>query len=517
MRKIWIAAALLLGLATGCQRELPATLESEAEPEIPTINVTRWSEKTELFLEYPSLAAGRTSRFAIHLTDLATFRPLTTGQATVELRRDGTAGEQFRAESPSRPGIFGVDIVPRRAGTYTMSIRVLSGELEDVHILESVTVSAGSQQVALPEEEAEEGISFLKEQQWTLDFRTEKVTEQSLRESIQVPGEVRPRTGGEAEVVAPFGGRLAATAALPTLGTTVDEGQVLASLVPKTSSPSERAALEFAVAEAEAELSLARKNAQRLGRLLEAGAVPARRLDEARTRETTLEAKRKAAQARLAQLESWQRADGTSTDNSPFLGASFLLRAPISGVVAEAHATVGANVEQGQNLFRIVSLHPVHVFAAVPEANAPQLRSLSGAEIEAPGMETRFSPSRLISVGRIVDPVSRTLNVIYEVQNPARLLAVGQAVSLRLFTSKRVQAPAVPDSAVVDDGGRPVVFVQTTGESFARRPVRLGVREAGYVHVLEGLELGERVVTLGAYLVRLAALSTQIPAHGHVH
>ena len=512
MRKIWIAAALLLGLATGCQRELPATLESEAEPELPTITVTRWSEKTELFLEYPSLAAGRTSRFAIHLTDLATFRPLTTGQATVELRRDGTAGEQFRAEAPSRPGIFGVDVVPRQAGTYTMSIRVLSGELEDIHILESVTVSAGSEPAALPEEEAEEGISFLKEQQWTLDFRTEKVTEQSLRESIQVPGEVRPRTGGEAEVVAPFGGRLAATAALPTIGTSVEEGQVLASLVPKTSSPSERAALEFAVAEAEAELSLARKNAQRLGRLLEAGAVPARRFDEARTRETTLEAKRKAAQARLAQLESWQRADGTPGDNSPFL-----LRAPISGIVAEAHATSGANVEQGQNLFRIISLHPVHVFAAVPEANAPQLRSLSGAEIEAPGMETRFSPSRLISAGRIVDPVSRTLNVIYEVQNPAKLLAVGQAVSLRLFTSKRVQAPAVPESAVVDDGGRPVVFVQTTGESFARRPVRLGVREAGYVHVLEGLEAGERVVTLGAYLVRLAALSTQIPAHGHVH
>ncbi|MCZ6752459.1 MAG: efflux RND transporter periplasmic adaptor subunit [Acidobacteria bacterium] len=512
MRKIWIAAALLLGLATGCQRELPATLESEAEPELPTITVTRWSEKTELFLEYPSLAAGRTSRFAIHLTDLATFRPLTTGQATVELRRDGTAGEQFRAESPSRPGIFGVDVVPRQAGTYTMSIRVLSGELEDVHILESVTVSAGSEPAALPEEEAEEGISFLKEQQWTLDFRTEKVAEQSLRESIQVHGEVRPRTGGEAEVVAPFGGRLAATASSPTIGTTVEEGQVLAALIPKTSSPSERAALEFAVAEAEAELSLARKNAQRLGRLLEAGAVPARRLDEARTRVTMLEAKRKAAQARLAQLESWQRADGAPGDNSPFL-----LRAPISGIVAEAHATVGANVEQGQNLFRIVSLHPVHVFAAVPEANAPQLRSLSGAEIEAPGIETRFSPSRLISVGRIVDPASRTLSVIYEVQNSARLLAVGQAVSLRLFTSKRVQAPAVPESAVVDDGGRPVVFVQTSGESFARRPVRLGVREAGYVHVLEGLEAGERVVTLGAYLIRLAALSTQIPVHGHVH
>ena len=318
------------------------------------------------------------------------------------------------------------------------------------------------------------------------------------------------------EVVAPFGGRLVATA-LPTVGTAIEEGQVLASVLPKISSPSERAALEFAVAEAEAQLALARKDAQRVGRLLEAGAIPARRLDEARTRETTLEAKRKAAQARLDQMEAWQQSDGTAGSNSPFLGSSFLLRAPISGIVAETRATAGANVEQGQSLFRIVSLHPVHVVAAVPEANAPRLRNLAGAEIEVPGMETLFSPSRLISIGRIVDPASRTLSVIYEVQNSARLLAVGQAVSLRLFTSKRIQAPAVPGSAVVDDGGRPVVFVQTSGESFARRPVRLGVRESGYIHVLEGLVPGERVVTLGAYLVRLAALSTQIPAHGHVH
>ena len=62
-----------------------------------------------------------------------------------------------------------------------------------------------------------------------------------------------------------------------------------------------------------------------------------------------------------------------------------------------------------------------------------------------------------------------------------------------------------------------MVFVQTGGESFERRPVRLGSHADGYVHVLEGVEPGERVVHRGAYLVRLAAMSTQIPAHGHVH
>ena len=120
-------------------------------------------------------------------------------------------------------------------------------------------------------------------------------------------------------------------------------------------------------------------------------------------------------------------------------------------------------------------------------------------------------------MGQVIDPDTRTLSVIYQVSNRNRLLAVGQAVFLRLFTSATLRATAVPESAVVDDGGRPVVFVQVTGESFERRPVRLGNREGGYVHVLEGVVPGERVVARGAYLIRLAALSTQIPAHGHAH
>jgi multidrug efflux pump subunit AcrA (membrane-fusion protein) len=71
---------------------------------------------------------------------------------------------------------------------------------------------------------------------------------------------------------------------------------------------------------------------------------------------------------------------------------------------------------------------------------------------------------------------------------------------------------------VVDDGGQTIVFVQTGGESFERRPVTLGgPREGGFVQVAKGLDAGERIVTRGAHLVRLAALSPQTPGHGHVH
>jgi multidrug efflux pump subunit AcrA (membrane-fusion protein) len=75
----------------------------------------------------------------------------------------------------------------------------------------------------------------------------------------------------------------------------------------------------------------------------------------------------------------------------------------------------------------------------------------------------------------------------------------------------------VPEAALVDDSGASVVFVQTEGESFERRPVRLGIRDAGYVEVLQGLSAGEHDVARGAWSVKLAASSGAVPAHGHSH
>ncbi|MEE8130141.1 MAG: hypothetical protein V3T48_07635, partial [Vicinamibacterales bacterium] len=146
-----------------------------------------------------------------------------------------------------------------------------------------------------------------------------------------------------------------------------------------------------------------------------------------------------------------------------------------------------------------------------------RLGDVIGAELDAPGFEAPVAFDRLISVGRVVDPISRTVPIVYERVNVDSPLAVGQSVTLRLFTSASQQGIAIPEAAVVDDGGQPVVFVQTGGESFARRAVRLGSRGGGFVQVVNGVEVGERIVTYGAGLIRLAALSPSVPAHGHIH
>lgn len=499
-----------LFLLAGCNK---SSVPAEAAEEPEAIAVTRWTEKTELFMEHPPLVAGQNARFAVHLTDLRGFKALTEGRVTVELRAANGRAETFQTDAPSRPGIFGVDVKPTTAGTFSMVVRLDSAALKDTHETGQVQVFANAQAAAeAPRPEEVEAISFLKEQQWTLDFATEVVAERAIRESLRVPAEIRPRTGGEAEVIAAVGGRIAVSGAIPGVGATVQKWQVLARIIPRTSTPSDRAALESAAEEAKTALSLAQRDRERAERLLNAGAVPSKRLDEAKAAEATAQARFQSAQSRLRQHESSRSAEGDGPGEN-----QFLLRAPISGVIAGSHGTPGASVEEGQTLFRIVSTDPVHVVASVPEAEISRLRQLAGGELELASAAKALPLGRVVSVGRVVDAQSRTLPVIFEVHNADGRLAVGQSVFVRLFTKATTKAPAIPESALVDDGGRPVVFVQVAGESFARRPVRPGSREGDYVHVLEGVKPGERVVTRGAYQVRLAALSTQIPAHGHVH
>ncbi|MBI1956630.1 MAG: efflux RND transporter periplasmic adaptor subunit [Acidobacteria bacterium] len=510
MKKVLLCTSLLL-LLPGCNRPQPPAAQTPAAP--PLVSVTRWSERTELFMEYPAFIAGSKGRAAVHFTDIRTFKPVSRGRVTIELKQNGQVVQTFGTDGPSSPGIFGVDVEPQRPGNYSLAVSLHSPNLDDSHELGEVTVYAKQEEVsaasAAPKEET---IPFLKEQQWTLDFATELAPEREMRESLRVAGEVRPRSGGEVEIAAPISGRIAASTSLPIVGTLVLEGQPLASLIPPTPAPADLPSLELALAEATTELDLARADRARAERLVEVGAVPGLRLQRAQAAEAQAGARLKAAQDRLSQYKATREADSVPSSES-----LFLVRAPIAGVVTNVLATNGKSVGQGEALLHIVAVDRVYVVASVPEAEAYRITQLTGAEMELPGAARTIPVRRLVSVSRWIDPNSRTLSVIYEVDNSERQLAIGQALPVRLFLSQVSKALAVPEGAVVDDGGRPVVFVQVAGESFARRPVRLGARASGYVQVREGLHPGERIVTKGAYLIRLAALSPQIPAHGHAH
>lgn len=509
VKHVWILAVACV-IAYGCHRSAPPPTAAGEEPE--ALSVTRWTERTELFAEYPPLTVGKTSRFAIHLTRLDTFKPLSDGHVEVHLRGGSAAPEIFRVDAPSRPGIFGVDVAPGRPGKRELVIVLRASGLSDEHRVGDVDVHSNAEaaRAARQGDEEPEGISFLKEQQWSLDFGTAVVTEHAVRESIRVPGRVEARPGGAADVVAPIDGRLTRVVDLPA-GANVTRGQELARLLPPPAVPGALPELRRARADAQTALALARRDRERAERLTKAGAAPEKRLDEARGAEEQAQARLAAAEASLAQYNA-ARAGGTGDSEG-----LFVIRAPVGGVIAAREAAAGANVTAGTLLFRVVDAAQVHVVGQVPEAEAARARAVSGGEIEIPGRPDRVPAGRLASTGKVLNSESRTLPITFAFDNGDQGLPVGQSVFLHLLMDATVPRPVVRASAIVDDAGRPIVFVQREGETFDRRAVTIGPRTGDLVQVLEGVQPGDRVVIKGAYLVRLASLSTSVPAHGHVH
>ena len=156
----WVFLALPL-LVVACGQDRDPVTDGEVM-EVPPVVETRWTSHTEIFVEYPPLVEGEVSRFAIHFTDLATFEPVRAGRALVRLT--GIADAEFAVESPGRPGIFGVDVTPPRAGRYGLELVLEAPGLADRHDLGEVLVLSAAEAAALPAiEEPEDGsIPFLK-------------------------------------------------------------------------------------------------------------------------------------------------------------------------------------------------------------------------------------------------------------------------------------------------------------------------------------------------------------------
>lgn len=478
--------------------------------------ITHFTDDTELFVEFDTLVVGEESAFAAHLTRLDDFRPVDRGRVSVVLSGGGQPDEGFVVEGPSIPGIFRPVAVPEHAGERRLALVLDVGDISDRHELGTVLVHKDHETANKDTcEQPEGGIPFLKEQQWQVDFATAPVLTQSLQASISINGTIRARPDGEARIIVPIPGRLLPVdGQVPHMGMKVRRDQVLLEIVPRLGMDS--AALEAALVKSRLEVERTSRERKRLEDLLKVGAVPERRVIEARLAEKAARADGKAAQRQVRQFKGAQQAGGGGT------AGRFAVTAPMDGVLAHVNVMPGTFVEEGRELFHVVAPDRLWLEAQVPEALVGRVRDTRGAWFRVDGYERAFTVSpetggRVVALGSMVDPGTRTVPLVYEFDNPGSRLAVGAFARVRAWTGEVDQGPTVPVSALVEEGGLDVVYVQVTGESFERRTVRVGIRDRDLVRVLDGLKTGERVVTRGAYLVRLAASSSSIPAHGHAH
>ena len=465
------------------------------EVELGSVVVTQWNDSTELFLEYPHPVAGQaTGNWAIHLSSMKDFKPIRSGTLTVRFMVGSAVAQSFTIEGVARDGIFLLDPVIERSGLYRVSLTLESPQVASLHVLPEVQVFASEGEVPLAEEEEGGGIGFLKEQQWQTPFEVLAARESSVQRTVAAPGEIVPPDGALVQVSAPVDGLADAEANrnAPSVGQSVRAGQVLAVLSPTTQ--------EGGFAQIRAEVARLEREVARAQRLYDAGATPRKRLEEALH---DLEVARAQAAA--------MGADGDADD--------FRLRliSPINGVVARRVFIPGGRLRAGEPLFTIIDPRTAWVRVQVPASVASSIADGAPATFTVEGSSEVRKTRRLVSVGSILDPETRTVPVVFETADAGSAFTFGQLAQAAVPVGGTVDGVVIPNRAVVDDNGTAVAYVQVGGETFERRILTLGTTDGVRTHVLAGIGLGDMVVTTGGYQVRLASMSGGEFAGGHAH
>jgi len=526
----WAIAWAPVLVLTGCGHSHPHHASEESEEK--SVQVTLWGDRFEIFLEHGPLVVNTPSTFVTHVTDIETGLPRRAGKVTFVLRHaGGTSSDPVEhiENSPARPGIYLPEFTFPRSGPWVVTILIPHDGGRRTLELPKVRVFQSEEELeTLEETQAPEGITFLKEQQWKLGTKIRTVQKRRMVERVRVGGKVTAPPRSRAAVTPPLAGRLLPPPGkpLPSLGERVEAGQTLGLVQPPfTDFVTEVVRADAEVVRAKLALDLAELSLERVERLALKKVASERQRKEA---DFAFQGARANHEAALALREAYRRAGAvfseTSSQSEGGTGLpSVALTAAISGVVVEANAAVGEYIQAERSVFTVLDPGSVFIEARIPESDLRRIATARAATYETLDDKGRFVPileggrGRVVLLGLEIDPLTRTVPLTYEVSNPDGHLRIGMALNLYLETARVENAVAVPKSAIVDEEGKFIAFVEVSGETFEKRIVRLGIREGNFVQVLSGLAEGEHIVTDGAYAVRLASISTKLPAHGHAH
>lgn len=348
----------------------------------------------------------------------------------------------------------------------------------------------------------------------TQTIETEIVTPQSISGSINATGKILVPEDRTAVIGPVNAGRIVRLYA--GQGSRVRKGQKLADLESADIDQAESDYLK-ALADAEnarrtaaAEIKLAQETYDRTKVLYEKTIVPGKNLQSA---EHDLEVAKAAGESSIAGTKAalnaarrkllvlgMSNAAIEALNTKSDLSSVFSLNSPIEGIVIERNATLGASVDTSAALFKIIDISRVWIDANVFEKDLERVRNGQEVRLTVPAFpEAKFS-GRVIFVSSVVEPESRTVKVRTEVTNIGDRLKPDMFANVEIVTDLNRSAISIPQSAVLDDGGKSVVFV-ADGNSYKKKIVTAGIKGNDRVEILDGLSAGDKVVVKGNYLL----------------
>jgi cobalt-zinc-cadmium efflux system membrane fusion protein len=492
-----LGIAILMVITCACGRNPvsdPNQDDQSATDDHGTPQITLFSETTEFFIEHDPPEAGKEAEFLVHVTNLQTYKPYTSGNLTILI--DGVS---VTAEKPERPGIFHIPFMPKRAGEFDITYTLISGR-----ITESVTDHIDIHQDDEEPDDHEEmepvvgEIVFLKEQAWKSDFMVEEVQPVPFSSVISTSGEILAMPGEKKYVAANSGGIILFNVRNLVQGSRVEKGQHLFTISSKALTEDN---VELKYLEYLNTLSKSKSEYERYRELYASNVISERQFIESRTNYT-------ADSIRFYNLAANTSEDGLKVD------------APVSGYIHELNVSEGQFVDLGQNLATISSNKILLLRADVPQQYYYLLEDIVTANFRLAYSNRTYTVEelngRLLAKGSSVAENDHYMPVYFEVENNGNLLE-GAFAEFFLKTRQKDNIIVSPVSAILEEQGVHYLYIQVTGESFTKRSVSLGENDGIVVEIIEGLNPGERIVTDGVMLLKAASMVTGDTGDGHNH
>lgn len=338
-------------------------------------------------------------------------------------------------------------------------------------------------------------ISFTKEQAKAAGLAIETVTPSTFHTVIRTSGQIVAPQGEEQTVVATASGILTYYRGSIAEGMAVKAGEAIASVSAKHLQDGDPAV------NARAAFETAEREYQRAARLVADKIISAKEYEQAKL---NYETARNAYHAQAASMTT----------------RGIAISSGMSGYVKQLLVAQGEYVTVGQPIAVVTRDRRLQLKAFVPESEYGSLRTISSANFISPSDRNVIHSlaslnGRLVSYGRSLSDNGAFVPAVFEFDNVGDILP-GSYVEVFLIGAARNNTITVPLSAITEEQGLYFVYVQEHDEDYVKRQVTLGDSDGLRRVVISGLKPGEKVVAKGAYNVKLASMSTEIP-HGHSH
>lgn len=499
MKKFILPLAIITTMLFSCSKE-HSQEQNTAENSLEGLAYTIYTDKTELFVEFKPLISGIETRFAAHFTILGeNFKALTEGNISLTVNVNGKA-VSVTATEPQVPGIFRLRLTPQTAGMAKLIFTIKTKNYTDQIIIDNVKVYP-DEKTALAEQPEEKGgsnITYLKEQAWKVEFANIAVKRKAFSDIIKTSGQILSAPGDEMIVTAKASGIVLFSGNKTIIGSEVNAGTNLFTI---TGGDLAEGNIDASYKEAKTNFEKAKSDYDRAKELIK---------DKIISEKDFLQAK--------VNFENTQTVFNTIAKNYSVNGQN--ISATMNGYVKNIFVSEGQFVEAGTPLAAISKNKKLILQANVSQKYFDKLSLITSANFKTTDNEKVFSTTELngslISYGKSASANSPFLPVIFEIDNAGNIIP-GSVAEVYLKSFPIPDALIIPISSLIEEQGNFFVYVQTEGESFQKREVKIGASDGIDVQLLSGVNEDERVVTKGAYQIKLSTASGTLPAHGHEH